>query len=310
MDSGPGVDNLILLLAALTVPVMTRLVPPEKPEYPDAAGKTLDARNRAGEFLMADPQDSSYVPAFSRASLSEPVLVIPGKNQWIKHSQRSLLASAISFHSFIQPDKDRSWLSGISLDRWEGLMAALCPLYAGNTLILASPDDPMSWVAAIGEHQPGYALVDFEPAAMATRDAKKEAKQAREVLSGLFLSTDGLFDPGERQRIGKSFRCPALTLFGSQETGAIFAAHPLWYMDESIGIPVTNAHVVPADPRTGSPIQTLWELVESAEVTVQGPAVACGYEGGDNQPFLTGGRFRTRVIASSDANGMVYILPD
>jgi hypothetical protein len=36
----------------------------------------------------------------------------------------------------------------------------------------------------------------------------------------------------------------------------------------------------------------------------------CGYEGGDNESHFVGGRFRTGVIASSDANGMIYILPD
>jgi len=101
-----------------------------------------------------------------------------------------------------------------------------------------------------------------------------------------------------------------LTLYGLAETGPIFAAHPQWYMDESIGIPVTNAHVVPADPRNGAPIQTLWELVESAEVTVKGPALMTGYENRNDLDYLTEGRFRTGVIASSDANGMIYILPD
>ena len=99
-------------------------------------------------------------------------------------------------------------------------------------------------------------------------------------------------------------------MFGLAETGTIFASHPQWYLDESVGIPMTNAHVVPSDPRNGAPIQALWELVESAEVTVKGPMLMCGYEGGDNESHFVGGRFRTGVIASSDANGMIYILPD
>lgn len=99
-------------------------------------------------------------------------------------------------------------------------------------------------------------------------------------------------------------------MFGLAETGAIFVSHPQWYLDEAVGIPMTNAHVVPSDPRNGEPIQALWELVESAEVTVKGPALMCGYEGQDCEDRFIDGRFRTGVIASSDANGMIYILPD
>lgn len=36
----------------------------------------------------------------------------------------------------------------------------------------------------------------------------------------------------------------------------------------------------------------------------------CGYEGQDCEGNFIDGRFRTGVIASSDANGMIYILPD
>ena len=130
------------------------------------------------------------------------------------------------------------------------------------------------------------------------------------MLDAFLLSTSGLFDPGQRQRVGRSFESPALTVFGLPETGAIFASHQSWYLDESVGIPISNAHVVPADPRNGTPIQALWEMVESAEVTVRGPALMCGYEGAEHPERFVDGRFRTGVVASSDANGMIYILPD
>ncbi|MCZ7629139.1 MAG: hypothetical protein M5U19_08785 [Microthrixaceae bacterium] len=53
--------------------------------------------------------------------------------------------------------------------------------------------------------------------------------------------------PGERRRVGKLFGSPALTFFGLPETGPIFASHLSWYIDESIGIPISNAFVVPVD---------------------------------------------------------------
>jgi hypothetical protein len=88
----------------------------------------------------------------------------------------------------------------------------------------------------------------------------------------------------------------------------VFASHASWYMDESVGIPITNAQVVPSDPRTGEPIQALWELVDSAEVTVWSPAVCLRTEGADQPGRWAGARFRTGMMASSDANGMVYLL--
>jgi acyl-coenzyme A synthetase/AMP-(fatty) acid ligase len=187
-------------------------------------------------------------------------------------------------------------------------MGVLLPLYVGAPLVLA-PADPEGFARAIERCQPGHAVAAFETVSAATRDAKKAVKSARGTLEAMLLTTGGLFDPGERQRIGRAFECPALTLFGLPETGLLFASHPSWYLDESVGIPVTNAHVVPADPRTGVPIQALWELVESAEVTAAGPALMEGYADGEHPERFAGRRFRTRLLASQDANGMIYLLP-
>ena len=119
---------------------------------------------------------------------------------------------------------------------------------------------------------------------------------------------DGPFEPDQRRRVSKSLECPALTFWGTPETGPVFASHQSWYMDESVGLPMTNAHVVPADPRTGEPIQALWELVELAEVTVFSPSLMTGYEEASPEARFAGNRFRTGMMASSDANGMIYLL--
>ncbi len=119
---------------------------------------------------------------------------------------------------------------------------------------------------------------------------------------------DGPFDPDQRRRVSKALECPALTFWGMPETGPVFAAHQSWYLDESVGLPMTNAHVVPSDPRTGQPIQALWELVELAEVTVFAPSLMTGYEGHEAPERFAGHRFRTGMLASSDANGMIYLL--
>lgn len=312
MDGRLTADNIVKLLAVLSACIHTRIIS-EDEDYDGASslfGSGMDLRDELVDESVQGVEAGDYRMLADSSRLAEAVIAIPGRNSVVNHSNRSLLAAAISLETFLQPEVDRPWLATLPIDRWEGLLSVLCPLFIGAPLILAQTSDTDEFARMICEHQPGYTLTDFSHAALATRESKKEVKKTREILNAILLTTDGIFDSGDRQRISKSFRCPALTVFGLAETSAIFASHPLWYMDESVGIPMTNAHVVPADPRSGAPVQTLWELVESAEVTVQGPSLMCGYEGGDNeQPFLNG-RFRTGVIASSDANGMIYVLPD
>lgn len=302
MNGERSVDSVVYLLAALSLGLCARIF------------STGDADEQGANAI-----DLSSLPAATgtsesalgeTANIDDLAVVIQGRGGAAKHSHRTLLASAISMATFLQPQPGLPWLHTCSLDRWEGLLSLLLPLYLGEAVVLPASTDGEGFADAIERHRPGYAIVDLDVAATATRDAKRSVKKARDILSSVLLCTPGVFDPGDRQRVGKSFRCPALTLYGLAETGPIFAAHPQWYMDESIGIPVTNAHVVPADPRNGAAIQTLWELVESAEVTVKGPALMTGYENRNDLDYLTEGRFRTGVIASSDANGMIYILPD
>lgn len=308
LDGQNGIDNIIRLLAALSAGIHTRIVGADE-DFDQVASAFLSELDLREENTNVSASVEATTP-LKIDGLRDPAIAIPGRNAVVNHSNRSLLAAALSLVTFLQPVKDRSWLAVLSLHRWEGLLSVFAPLYSGVPLIISSDDSTDAFAQAIQTHQPAYALTDLSMATLATRESKKEVKKARDILQAILLTTDGIFSPGDRQRVGKSFRCPALTLYGLAETSAIFASHPMWYLDESVGIPMTNAHVVPSDPRSGTPIQTLWELVESAEVTVQGPSLMCGYEGGDNeQPFLDG-RFRTGVIASSDANGMIYILPD
>lgn len=300
MTGEVSVAQVAWLLAALS---SGRLVRFASGEAGQASGPNLSA-------LPLPAVPGEMVTSLPGTDINEPAVVLEGRGDPVVHTQRSLLAGAISMATFVQPDEGAKWLVSGSLDRWQGLLSLLLPLYLGETAVLATEPDGEALAAAIERYRPGYAMTDLPLATGATREAKRAVKKARDVLSAIFLNTDGVFDPGDRQRVGKSFRCAALTYYGLAETGAIFASHPQWYMDESIGIPITNAHVVPSDPRNGSPIQTLWELVESAEVTVKGPTLMQKYENRNDQDYLVDGRFRTGVIASSDANGMIYILPD
>ena len=236
-------------------------------------------------------------------------VLVPGGRIGAWHSNKSLLAMAISMATFLDARGTKPWISTLPLASWEGLMALLAPLYLGAPLVIPPRGaDPDGLVGLISRHQAGFIVANLEPFSNVCREAKRAAKDARRVLDAALLAVDGPFDPDQRRRVSKSLECPALTFWGTPETGPVFASHQSWYMDESVGLPMTNAHVVPADPRTGEPIQALWELVEMAEVTVFSPSLMSGYDSDHDVAPLAGNRLRTSMMASSDANGMVYLL--
>jgi len=286
---------------------------------PESAGAVLDGPPTVGDavaVLGALARGAPVVLPETRAvpgrerteTLTGPVLGLDAGGTTVWHSQRSLVAGALSFGAFLLLEGDRPWLSTFQFDSWEGILGLLVPLAAGAPVVLDSPGEPA--LEAIAREGVGYALTDLPSAFAATRDAKREVKSARGTLASLLLAVTGVFDADQRRRVGRLFECPALTVFGAAETGPVFAAHPSWYVDEAVGIPVTNAHVVPVDPRSGVPVATLWELVESARVTVFSPQLCIGYEGGAHPERFRDGRFVTGMNASSDANGMIYLLPE
>lgn len=301
-------DNVIRLLAALRAGVHIRII--SEGESLDAVATSFGSDCNLGDIEIVAGADANADDGAGPADLRASAVTICGRTAEVNHSHRSLLAASISLLTFLRSDQEKPWLAVLPLGRWEGLVSVLAPLFLGVPVAVVGNASGEALAEAIVRYQPGTAVADLASSVLATREAKRAVKKTRGILDAMVLSTEGIFSPGDRQRVGKSFGTAALTMFGLAETGAIFVSHPQWYLDEAVGIPMTNAHVVPSDPRNGEPIQALWELVESAEVTVKGPALMCGYEGQDCEDRFIDGRFRTGVIASSDANGMIYILPD
>jgi len=293
-------DNVLELLAGLAAGV--RLYITEEP--PESAATRVGAPVVAGR---QPPGETPAVPA--GLALQAPAITIEGPRGAVSHSNRSLLAMAISMATFVDAGRASPWLSTLPLSTWEGLMAVLIPLQLGETLVIPPHSaDPDTLLGLIPRHQVRYAIADLPGFSHACREAKRAAKDSRRMLAAALLSVDGPFDPDQRRRVSKSLECPALTFWGMPETGPVFASHQSWYIDESVGLPMTNAHVVPSDPRSGQPIQALWELVEMAEVTVFSPSLMVEEEGSAREGRFMGNRFRTGMLASSDANGMIYLL--
>lgn len=295
-------DNVLELLAALAAGVRLHITGND----PRALAGQLGAPVVAGEEPAGE---TVAVPDVSALDPARPAVVLDGPNGPVSHSNRSLLAMAISMATFVDAGRDGAWLSTLPLNTWQGLMAALLPLHLGAPLIIPpAKADPDSLLGLISRHQATYAIADLEGFAHACREAKRAAKDSRRMLTAALLAVEGPFDPDQRRRVSKSLECPALTFWGTAETGPVFAAHQSWYIDESVGLPMTNAHVVPSDPRSGQPIQALWELVEMAEVTVFSPSLMADQTEARAGGRFAGNRLRTGMMASSDANGMIYLL--
>lgn len=307
LSGAPTFENVLLFFAGLAAGTRIRIVDPHA-DIQSAAGQ-FDAKLVLHEGLANEPGTAANGHQPAMDELRAPAVTIDGAIAPVNHSNRSLLAGALALDTFLDVSRERSWIATLPLSRWEGMLSVILPLYLGVPLVLPPAGaDPETIVQTIVRERVGYAFDDLDTAAMWTREAKKSVKDARRVLEGFLVSVSAMFDPDARRRVAKAFECPALTIWGIAETGPVFASHQSWYMDESVGIPMTNAQVVPSDPRTGEPIQALWELVESAEVTVWSPSSMVGYEGAEHPERWAGARFRTGMIASSDANGMIYLL--
>lgn len=275
------------------------------------AGDAAALAARVGAAIVAGQEPDGVTPAVpGPIDPRAAAVVIEGLDGApVSHSNRSLLAMAISMATYLDATQDGPWMSTLPLSSWEGLMAVLAPLHLGAPLVIPPAGaDPDTLLGFIPRHGVKYTVAGIEGFAHACREAKRAAKDARRQLSAALLAVEGPFDPDQRRRVGKALECPALTFWGMAETGPVFASHPSWYIDESVGLPMTNAHVVPSDPRSGQPIQALWELVEMAEVTVFSPSLPVQAPDADNTGRFVHNRFRTGMMASSDANGMIYLL--
>jgi hypothetical protein len=223
------------------------------------------------------------------------------------HSQGSLVAQAISLSLFFRPLLDRPWSVALPPSNWLWPGAILTALYAGTVLTVMHPTQ----LAALArESVPSVLVCTMADIGALARESKRELKGLRGSVSAVIASIEGVFDPGDRKRAEKLLGCPVLTVLGTKQVGPVVASHPSWYVAESVGIPVTNVDIVPVDPQSKQPIQTLWELVEFADMTVRSPMGAPFRYAADGRSLeRTSKIVDLEILASSDPNGMIYVIP-
>lgn len=227
----------------------------------------------------------------------------------VYHSHKSLLAGAVSWSSFV-PLKAEDLVLGLQpLHTWEGLYSLFPVLFRGGSCLLASLKDPDQLAEAIRSHHPGYSLLPRPEAAKLYRSDLRSVVQAfRESLHGLFISVTGPFTAAGRRRLRNLLEKPALLIYGSAESGAVLSSHPTWYLDDAVGIPITNVDVWPINPSNGNPLEVPWETIEFAEIGVKSPMIAADYQTPEERErHVRDGWSRSWIVATMDPNGLFYL---
>lgn len=241
---------------------------------------------------------------------SRPSVALPGREGLAWHSQMSLLSGAMAFAAFIKLEPPARLQVARPPASWEGLIGLLAPLQAGAASVLDGGRDRQLTASLLRRHRPAAFWLDGAtgPASLESDDALAGAIRA--VGANVFLTTTAAFPKRIRRALRRQLRTAVLTIYGYPETGPIAAAHPSWYLDEAVGIPMTGVDIIPLNPRTGRPIAPPWELLSYAGIGVRTYARATnvqtceeeGAEGVDNRCYNTG------TIGVVDANGMLFLL--
>lgn len=329
-----GVDGLLALIGALAAAARPILLDPRSQAAAEAAAvgaslavvqqsapapagvQRLDLTELLEEACREDLAPASTGAGDAARDVHEPVLDLVSADGWLAgHCDYSLVSGALSLAAFLQIEQPCSWLCAMGLWSWEGLYSALVPLYSGATAVMCGAEGASDGVAhLVDEHQVAYTIAPFEILhELARGRPRRLAGSFSRNLRGLILSTAHPFPAAERRKARKALDVPVLTMFGMAETGPILASHPSWYVDESVGIPVTNVEVQPANPQTGEALDTNWELLDYATMVIRAPQLMAGYEGAAAQEQrlarrLADGWFQTWALASFDANGMMYLV--
>jgi acyl-CoA synthetase (AMP-forming)/AMP-acid ligase II len=235
------------------------------------------------------------------------VAMADDRGRLVYHSHSSLLAGALSWSTFLALKEGDVLLSGQPLYTWEGLYSVLPALFRGSACVLTA-ERGGTLASMIRQYRPAYALL---PLAEAFQWGSEPAvvDEVRDALRGIFVSVAQPFQTVERRKLRALFGKPVLTVYGREDTGPVLASHPEWYLEEAVGIPVTNVDVWPLNPATGNPLQVPWEAIEHGEIGVKSPMAVVEYQRPEDvQKRIRDGWLRTRLVATMDPSGFFYLL--
>lgn len=258
--------------------------------------------------------EESTAPIEKKLEAKSHCIAIVGRDGHIcYHSHYSFLAGAISWSAFVPIGEHEVVLNLQPLHTWEGLFGLLPALHRGASCLLGSLDDTERLATSIMAHHCNYTWLTQQQARNILKQPHSDLVAAiGENLSGVFVSVSGSFSPRSRKNLRIMLGdIPVLTVFGFPEAGPVLASHPTWYLNDSVGIPISNVDVWPINPETGNPLLVPWEAIEYAEVGIKSPMVAAGFQSlEDKEAQIKEGWLRSRMVASMDPNGIFYFRPE
>ncbi len=246
-------------------------------------------------------------PARPSVDPAAPSVALPGKEGIAWHSHMSLMSAAMAFAAFVALRPDRRLLVGRPPGAWETLVGMLAALQVGAPALLAGSVEADEASGLVGRAAPGLVWLPAS-AAESLLGSSALAGAMRAAGAHLMLTTTEPFPKHTRRALRRRLGTAVLTLYGYPETGPIAAAHPSWYLDEAIGIPMTGVDLIPLNPRTGRPADLPWAALSYAGIGVRTRALAANArrrngDGGqvDAEWYATGD------LGLIDANGMLFL---
>jgi acyl-CoA synthetase (AMP-forming)/AMP-acid ligase II len=227
------------------------------------------------------------------------------------HSHYGLLAGAIAFAAFMEMPHGMRFLLNQHPSRWYGFYSAMIALYLGGSVVACDTEQVGATVEMLQKWRPDAAFFTPEQAGLLTQGMTRAARKALwRSCEWTFMPVSGPFSGRQRKALSNLFGRPILTVYGLPESGPVAASHPSWHLEESVGIPLTNAELRPVDPASREAIEVPWELLEFAGIEVKASHMMLGYDDAkETAERLRRRWFFTGRLAAMDANGLYYLLP-
>lgn len=261
----------------------------------------------AAELLQLKPGTAKVL---KRLDMKGPCIALTGRDGKVFYqSHQSVLAGAISWSAFVPIEEKDVILDLHPLHTWEGLFGLLPALFKGATCLVSSLENAQKLAASHMSYHCSYTWLSQEQARKMLREPQQDlVRNLKRSLVGLFVSVSGSFRPRSRKLLGNLLGgVPVLTVFGFPEAGPVLASHPTWYLNEAIGIPVSNVDVWPMNPGTGNPLLVPWEAIEFAEVGIKSPMAAVAFSSPEDKAAQVREEWlRSYLVANMDPNGLFY----
>ncbi len=252
--------------------------------------------------IVGNESQSSEDGLINIGKLRFPHICFSGKFGDAWHSNRSLLASGLSFAAFFSQSEGSGWLSTYSPGTWQGFTSLVSALYSKSVYTLSDTQD--HFVENFKDPSLGWLILPIESAESHILSLGRKGRPS--TFKTAVIGVEGVFSPDLRREIS-GFVGQALTLYGMAESGPMLASHPTWFLDEATGIPLPNMNLNPADPDTNEIIDALWEFLDQAMILAYSPSLAIPQSDSSN---YVGNHLVTGALAASDPNGMLYILDE